>query len=130
MNAIREASVYVFPLTTSAYRDLLAVGQVRGPSLPLVGQRYGSWTAACEAAGVTTGRTMRNNYESKWSDQDLVNIVQHYLLDPAAPNSANRFNDWKRRNMPDGPSFATIRNRFGSWTEAKRQALTWTGSGT
>lgn len=130
LDAIKEASAYEFPLTTSAYRDLVAVGQIKGPSLPRIGQRYGSWTAACQAAGVTAGRTMRNNYESRWSDQDLLDIIRQYLLDPAAPNSANRFDQWKRDNVSDGPSFQTIRNRFGSWTEAKRRALTSMESGT
>lgn len=124
MDAIREAAVYEFPLTANAYGRLLAVGQIQGPSVPRIGQRYGSWTAACEAAGVTAGRAVRNNYESRWSDNDLAEIVRQYLLDPDVPNSANRFDAWKRVNVPDGPSFQTVRNRFGSWTEAKRRALT------
>lgn len=128
MEAIRGAAVYEFPLTANAYGRLLAVGQIQGPSVPRIGQRYGSWTAACKAAGVTAGRAVRNNYESRWSDQDLADIVRQYLLDPGVPNSANRFDEWKRENVPDGPSFQTVRNRFGSWTEAKRRALTTTGS--
>ena len=46
-----------------------------------------------------------------------------YLLDPDSPNSAHRFDEWKRAFAPDGPSFQTLRNRFGSWTEVKRRAL-------
>ena len=60
----------------------------------------------------------------RWSDHDLAEIVRQYLLDPDVPNSANRFDAWKRVNVPDGPSSQTVRNRFGSWTEAKRRALT------
>ena len=129
LDALREAAVYEFPLTTNAYADLLAVGQVNGPSMPRIWQRFGSWTAACEAAGVVAGQTMRDHYQSKWSDDDLVQIVRRYLLDPDVPNSAYRFDQWKREVLPDGPSFQTIRNRFGSWTEAKQRALAPGGVG-
>lgn len=123
MDALRAAAVYEYPLTANAYSALLAVGQITGPSVPRIGQRYGSWTGACEAAGVEPGRTVRSDYQSKWSDQDIANIVRQYLLDPSAPNSAHRFDEWRRENVPDGPSFQTVRNRFGTWTATKRRAL-------
>lgn len=123
LDAIREAALYEFPLTTNAYSELLSQGQIKGASMPRIWQRYGSWTAACEAAGVVTGQAMRTNYQSRWTDDDLLQIVRRYLLDPSAPNSAHRFDEWKRAAVPDGPSFQTLRNRFGSWTELKRRAL-------
>lgn len=123
LDAIREAALYEFPLTANAYAELVAQGQVKGPSMPRIGQRFKSWTAACEAAGVVTGQTMRTHYESRWSDDDLLQIARRYLLDPDSPNSAHRFDEWKRAFAPDGPSFQTLRNRFGSWTEVKRRAL-------
>lgn len=124
LHAIREAALYEYPLTTSAYSELLSVGQFQGPSLPSIGHRFGSWTAACDAAGVVPGPTRRDNYESKWSDDDLLKIVRRYLLDPNVPNSSHRFDEWKRAHAPDGPSAPTLRIRFGSWTEVKRRALT------
>lgn len=127
LNAMREAALYEFPLTTNAYADLVSQGQIKGPSMPRIWQRFGSWTVACEAAGVVAGQTMRPHYESRWSDDDLVQIVRRYLLDPDAPNSAHRFDEWKRVSAPDGPSFQTVRKRFGSWTEAKRRALAQEG---
>jgi hypothetical protein len=123
LDAIREAALYEFPLTANAYADLVGQGQVKGPSMPRIGQRFRSWTAACEAAGVVAGQTMRPHYESRWSDDDLLQIARRYLLDPDSPNSAHRFDEWKRAFAPDGPSFQTLRNRFGSWTEVKRRAL-------
>ncbi|HET8600949.1 MAG TPA: sigma factor-like helix-turn-helix DNA-binding protein, partial [Segeticoccus sp.] len=45
LDAIREAALYEFPLTTKAYAGLLAVGQIKGPSLPRIWQRFGSWSA-------------------------------------------------------------------------------------
>lgn len=123
IDAIREAAVYEYPLTTNAYAELLSQGQVRGPSMPRIWQRFGSWTAACEAAGVVPGQTMRPHYESRWSDEDLLRVARQYLLDQSAPNSAGRFDGWRRAVVPDGPSFQTLRNRFGSWTDVKRRAL-------
>lgn len=123
LDAIREAALYEFPLTANAYADLVTQGQVKGPSMPRIGQRFKSWTAACDAAGVVAGQTMRPHYESRWSDEDLLQVARQYLLDPHSPNSAHRFDEWKRAFAPDGPSFQTLRNRFGSWTEVKRRAL-------
>ena len=124
LTAIREAAIYEFPLTTSAYQELVTVGQVIGPSMPRIWQRFGSWTAACEAAGVVAGRALRQNYETRWSDADILDIVRRYLEDPEAPNSFHRYDEWKRVNAPDGPSGASIRNRLGPWTQVKRLALT------
>lgn len=121
--ALRHASIYEFPLSAAAYSELLRVGQVAGPSVPRIGQRFGSWTNACAAAGVVAGTPWNREYESKWSDEDLLQLARRYLLDPDAPSSAHRFNRWKRANAPDGPSAQTLRNRFGSWTEVKRRAL-------
>lgn len=123
LDAIREAALYEFPLTTNAYADLVSHGQIKGPSMPRIWQRFGSWTGACEAAGVVAGQTMRPHYESRWSDDDLLQIARQYLPDPDSPNSAHRFDEWKRACAPDGPSFQTLRNRFGSWTAVKRRAL-------
>ncbi|WP_146826672.1 hypothetical protein [Aeromicrobium flavum] len=123
LESLREAAIYEFPLTTKAYASLLASGQISGPSVPRIWQRFGNWSAACDAAGVVPGRAVRNNYQSKWTDQDLLQIVRQYLLDPSQPNSAHKFDDWRRQFAPDGPSFQTIRNRFGSWTEVKKRAF-------
>lgn len=129
--ALRQASAYEFPLTAKAYSELVQVGQIIGPSAPRIEQRFRSWSAACEEAGVVPGEPPKNReYESKWSDDDLLQIVRAYLFDPDAPSSVGRFDEWKRANAPDGPSAQTLRNRFGSWTEVKRRALAQRGSTT
>ena len=123
LNSIREAALYDHPLTTTAYSELVSVGEIRGPSIARVGQRFGSWSAACEAAGVEPGPTHRDNYDSRWSDDDILRVVRAYLLDPDAPNSFHRFDEWKRSHAPDGPSGPTVRNRLGPWSTVKRRAL-------
>lgn len=128
--ALRRASIYEFPLSTTAYSELLRIGQIEGPSVPRIWQRFGSWTTACAAAGVVASAARNREYDSKWSDEELLQLVRSYLMDPDAPNSARRFDEWKRANAPDGPSAQTLRNRFGSWNELKRRALARGGSTT
>lgn len=120
---LRQASIYEFPLSATAYSELLQVGQIDGPSVPRIWQRFGSWTTACAAAGVVAREAPNREYTSRWSDEELLQLVRGYLMDPNAPSSAHRFDEWKRANAPDGPSAQTLRNRFGSWNEVKRRAL-------
>jgi hypothetical protein len=121
--SLQEAAVYEFPLTKKAYVELLNIGQIKGPSTASIGHRFGSWTAACDAAGVVPGTARRGSYESRWSDNDVLQIVRDYLLDPNAPISAQHYDKWKIANAPDGPSLPTVLNRFGSWTNVKRAAF-------
>lgn len=121
--AIRSAALYEFPLTIRTYAELLTVGQIRGPSVPRICQRFGSWTAACDGAGVVPSPPRRVNYQSKWTDEDLLLIICSYLDDHSWPGTLAKFDDWRRSNLPDGPSSTTLRSRFGSWTEIKRRAL-------
>jgi hypothetical protein len=125
--ALQQAAVYEFPLTATAYSELRQVGQISGPSVPLIGQRFGTWRGACEVAGVVAGDPSTRGYESMWTDEDLLQIARAYLMDPSGPHSAGRFDEWKRANAPDGPSAQTLRKRFGSWTEVKRRALAQRG---
>lgn len=123
LDCVRAAAVYEFPLTAKAYAELVRVGEVRGPSLPRVNQRFGSWAAACELAGVEPGQTLRAVYESRWTDAELLAFIRDYLVDADWPNSAKKFDEWRREVSPDAPSFQTIRNRLGTWSNAKRLAL-------
>ncbi len=123
LETIREASIYEFPLTSKAYAELVRVGEIRGPSLPRIHQRFGGWSAACDAAGVEPGQTFRAGYESRWTDAELISYVRDYLLEPGLPNSAKGFDAWRRTRVPDAPSFQTVRNRVGTWANAKRLAL-------
>jgi len=120
--AIRDAAIYEFPLTANAYSELVRVGQVQGPSLPRIGQRFGTWAAACDRAGVEHGATMRA-FESRWTDGDLLEYARQYFHAVGFSGSAHRYDEWKRIHSSEAPSLGTLRNRFGTWTEIKRRAL-------
>jgi len=120
--AIRSASIYEFPLTAIAYTELVRVGQVVGPSLPRIAQRFGSWAKACEAAGVEHGQS-RADYQSRWTDGDLLTYARRYLKDPSGTGSIGGYDPWKRENAPEAPSAMTLRNRLGGWSQVKKRAL-------
>jgi hypothetical protein len=122
-SAIRSAALYDFPLAIKTYAELLNIGQIQGPSVPRICQRFGTWTAACDAAGVVSHPARRANYQSRWTDEDLLSIVHRYLADHSWPGTFAGFDDWRKGFIPEGPSSSTLRTRFGTWTEIKRRAL-------
>lgn len=121
--AIQNAALYEFPLTIRTYVELINVGQIQGPSVARICQRFGTWTAACDAAGVVAHPARRANYQSRWTDEDLLSIVYMYLGDHSWPGTFASFDHWRKENMPEGPSSSTLRSRFGTWMEIKRRAL-------
>lgn len=123
LNALRLAATFEFPLTAKKYTELLHNGEISGPSVPLIHQRFPGWVKACELAGVEAGTAVRDNYESRWSDEDILHCVAAYLRHPEFTGSAHTYDKWRRQSAPDGPSLATIRNRTGTWLETKRMAM-------
>jgi hypothetical protein len=120
--ALRRAATFEFPLTAASYTKLLALGEVAGPSVMRLGQRYGGWTAACEFAGVESGQPRAHGYESRWTDDDILAFVRAYLEDPAYTGAFHLYDSWRAQNAPAAPSAQTVRNRLGGWREVKRRA--------
>ncbi|KQO38893.1 helicase associated domain-containing protein [Aeromicrobium sp. Leaf245] len=50
--ALQEAATLVFPLRPAAYQELVTSGALTGPNRSSVISRFGTWEAACAAAGV------------------------------------------------------------------------------
>lgn len=121
--AIRHAATYTFPLTAKAYSRLVRSGEVRGPSLARVWQRFDSWTAACRAAGVEAGTPPRDNYQSKWTDEDIRDFVRRFLSDPEFRGTIAEYDPWRRARGIDAPSSGVLRHRLGRWTSIKREVL-------
>jgi len=63
MEALRFAATYEYPLTMSNLRSLVACGEVKGPSAVRIFQRYTTWAAACESAGVEAKKANRSSAE-------------------------------------------------------------------
>ena len=123
LESIRHAATYRFPLTSKAFEELRRAGEIWAPSVPLVHQRFGGWRAACLEAGVEPGPTIRENYGSRWTDDDLLRFVGRYLADESSAGTGTEFESWLK-TQDGAPSFPTMRNRLGNWNIMKGQTLT------
>lgn len=105
------------PLTNGDY-DTWQRGRDTAGSPALLIRRFGSWRAACEAAGLRANATRSTS--RRWSDDELVAAVAAYLASEGATGSYADYSAWAR-SVDDAPSGATLRQR-GSWADLKRRA--------
>lgn len=126
LKSLELAQTYVFPVTTSNYAELVRVGEVQGPSVPLIHNRFGGWAAACQKAGVEHGPTHRE-YNRTWTDDDLLRFVGLYLIEPNSDGTFRGYEQWRLNDCDDAPSGALLRIRIGSWTFIKELVFagTW-----
>lgn len=100
----------------------------RTPSAVLVTQRIG-WAKAIRRAGGTPTNELSRHRKDRWAEEDCLAAVVAFLEDPNERNGGcDAYVGWAERTGR-GPSLTTVRNRFRSWSEAKRQALEWIASG-
>jgi hypothetical protein len=109
-------------LTEQSYSELLASGTLEGPSAVRVIQVFKTWSGALAAAGVPALSPSRG-YHSTWTYDELLRLMAEYLKDPGTTGSYAGWAEWKRVARPDAPSAQTLRNRLGSWSQAKGAAL-------
>lgn len=104
------------PLTNAAY-DAWQRTHEDAASPALVIRRFGSWRAACQAAGVRANTTRSTS--RRWSDDDLVAAVAAYLREGDGDSYAG-YTAWAA-TQEDAPSGATLRQR-GAWSDFKARA--------
>lgn len=108
------------PLSRSFYdkhRREGSVGQVR------LTQRFGTWTAACEAAGVEPRDAPRSNYTRRWTEENIVDWVALYMSHAGPRASFQGLDRWLRAHASHGaPSAQTVRNTCGKWVDALQMA--------
>ena len=123
IGVLKEAATYAFPLTVLEYRRLIESNSISGPTLPIFFARFGSWIDACAAAGVETGIAQRE-YDSAWSDSDLVRIVRKFLWESIDTSwSIQSYDTWRANHESQMPSTGSLRNRLGTWSEIRVLAL-------
>jgi DNA-binding transcriptional ArsR family regulator len=84
-------------------------------------RRYGSWSAACEAAGITASAARRENYTQEFSTEDILSAVNDFI-DETGSTVYHRYAEWARENSrPSGPLLIM---RMGSWANARKDAIT------
>ena len=122
IGVLREAATYAFPCTTLAYSSLVEVGEIDGPSVATIHNRFGSWIAACEAASVEPGQSWIKGYQSRWTDDDVYRYVEDYLMTSGTTGTFTDFDQWVKTE-PGAPSGALVRIRIGGWVQVKREAI-------
>lgn len=124
IQALQSAQTFCFPLSAKAYATLVRNGDVDGPSVPLLNIRFGSWSQACRLAGVESGEAVRDNYDIQFTDQEILLFVRRFLFEQEDGNwSLAQYVKWREESCEDAPSMALIRNRLGSWTKVRVEAI-------
>jgi hypothetical protein len=124
--ALQAAHLLATPLSHQAYTTLIREGRVKGPSVARIVQLFGSWTAACNEVGVTSGEPLRSNYERTWTAEDLLTYVARFLMVPGYRGASHQFDIWRSTIKADErvPSLGTVRNILGgSWNDIRRMTL-------
>lgn len=122
LEALQLAQTYHYPLTTSGYQELIEVGEIHGPSVPLVTTRFKTWKLACIEAGVEYVESL-TTYSVIWSREDLIDVVCQYLQDPTTTGSVNDYDHWRATSSDRLPSRAQLRIVVGRWSEVCDEAL-------
>jgi hypothetical protein len=119
----RQTGVRGMVPITAAWWDLYRDRSVHPPS-PTVVRRFGSWTKACERAGVPTRAFAAPPGRTKtWSDEEILAAVREFLTGPPrAQTSFSAYDAWSRLRQAR-PSGATVLLRFGRWGTARDRAL-------
>ena len=83
-------------------------------------QIFGTWSKACEAAGVEASSAVRANYTQGWSREDCLRWVLEYVRVTENP-TFDGYGVWAR-GQDGAPSSGTVRLRCGKWIATVRDA--------
>ena len=106
------------PMSAARYARLS--DELRLPNWLTIVHRFGTWNAACAAAGLAVHE--QPGRSSRWDRTSAVVPMQRFMLD-AEPlsKSYSAYTSWAK-GREDVPSGQTIRNIFGTWSAAKEAA--------
>lgn len=127
--ATDEKGKRTLPVSANQYAKVHQVDQEsRKAGLPPLGPtpqtlilRFGSWRAACEAAGVKCqdrGRT--SGWEKGWSDDELREWVARFFREVGPTGTTTAYSKWCKETE-GAPSLITLRNRLGRWTDIRAE---------
>ena len=106
------------PLTTSAYLKWYE-DNPQAISLAGITLRFG-WTQACEASGVSSGKTRRLSYTRKWDMDQIMVVLSRFISDCIDDEVSPTYAEYERRqkSRSSWPSGSTIRVQAGmKWAE-------------
>ena len=129
LEVLQDAATYCYPLTKKQYEELRAVGAIDGPPISTIAARFGTWSQACEAAGVEFVKSAADVEDapwvdqSPWTEQDLWRYVRTYLAEGDAGGTLYGLGIWLK-NQPGAPRQTThFTKRLGRWAEIKAAVL-------
>lgn len=111
-------------LTQSAYVEY----RKQNPSAPTsatLANRFGSWNAAVEEAGLVPRSPNRASYRRKWTADQVRSWVVRFVADCRAEGvrpSAARYERWQREHE-EAPSLGLVRLRVGSWADLLKEVM-------
>lgn len=111
------------PLTQSIYLDLVRSGVIEGPGPQSIAKRFGTWTNACEKAGIKFNESIRSHYESRWQDEQVLKAVIRFLQNNHFGRSYDDYERWRAQVDGEAPSGAKVRSLLGSWSDARCAAF-------
>ena len=123
VESLKKAGTYFFPLSHGDYEKLVDMGEIKGPSVPLIYKRFGSWTNACYEAGIETNKPVRSEYVLDYSDEEILNFLMRYFNEEQTIGSIEDFEKWRVAQNSKVPSIGLIRNRIGNWGVVKEIVL-------
>lgn len=121
LDGIRAAGVIASPLSYVSFDRIRKLHNIDAPSAVRILQRFGTWTNACEQAGVKSGLTLRGDYHRNWTESQMISWLSTFLTQ-SSTSSHEAYNDWSK-TQAGAPSSQTIRNTIGSWVECCELAL-------
>jgi predicted DNA-binding protein YlxM (UPF0122 family) len=95
VESLKNAGTYFFPLSHGEYEKLVDMGEIKGPSVPLIYQRFGSWTYACHEAGIDTNKPVRSEYVRDYSDEEILNFLMRYFNEEDTIGSIEDYEKWR-----------------------------------
>lgn len=118
LKAIETAAAGSSRITVMDYEAARKAGRINGPTVAVVIHRFGSWVAAIGRLGLTASRVSGRG-RSITKAKALSDLVSYFDRAGARVTAAN-YERWAGKNS--AASLGTIRNIFGTWSEAKLQA--------
>jgi DNA-binding transcriptional MerR regulator len=124
IRALQHAATYEVPLSRSTFDELVTLGEIESPSSHAVSLMYGSWSDACEAAGIECFAPRRSAYGRQWSRSEMIRLLTVFVLDHRATTTFAGYESWRGIDgVPVAPSSALVRQRLGSWSHVMNQTL-------
>jgi hypothetical protein len=94
------------------------------PSVTTYLVRYGSWSAACAKAGLTS--TATRSYERTWTEAEMLADLREFVGDMNQAGlypSVERYARWRHKSPTARPSVPTMRIQTGRrWNELIKEA--------